>query len=226
MSSGFPALFLKISGVVYLILMGDVLLAATTAPVWLLFFLTPLGQSWLALAIVSPLLAPAVSGAFATFDAFVVDGSTAVVRSFVRGWAASARKALPLGAAGALLGVVVGVDLHVAAGQAWAGLAVPAFAVAAALGLVAIVTGLAVIGARPATGRAEALKLGLLLGVRGGAWSLVSLAALAVFAAMLWQRPALALIAAPAPVLFVVWYDARRAIAPWLGQKGEEVAAI
>lgn len=212
----FPGLFLKVSGIAYLILMGDVLLMATTAPVWLIFFLTPLSQSWLALALVSPLLAPAVAGAFTVFRAYVVDGSTSVIRGFFRGWQASAKKSLVLGLAGAGLAIVIVVDLQAVAGATWSPLTLPGFVMAAVLGLITILTGLALIVARPATGRWAALRAGLLLGVRGGGWSLVSVSALAGFAWMLWDGPALALIAAPAPVLFVVWYDANRALAPLL----------
>lgn len=218
--NGFADLFLKITGVIYLILMGNALLALFTAPVWLLAFLTPLQQSWLAVAIVAPLIAPAVGAAFMTFETFVTDGSTAVVRTFVKGWAALARKALPLGAAGSGLAVVVGVDLYALSGTGLGGVATPVFLVAAVLGLVAITTGLALIAVRRDTGRWEALKLGLVLGVRGGLWSLVSLVVIALFGWMLLQHPALALVLAPAPVLFVVWFNARRALRPCLEQDG------
>jgi len=223
--NGFSGIFLKISGVVYLILMGDVLLAISTAPVWLLLFLTSLRQSWLALAIVAPLLAPAIGAAYVTFDAFVHDGSTAVVRTFVRGWARLARRALPIGVAASALGVVVGVDMYAVAGTSWGVVTVPAFLAAAILGLVAFVTGLAVIARRPDVGRLQALKLGLVFGVRGGLWSLVSLAVIGVFGWMLLQHPALALIAAPAPVLFIVWFNANRALEGWLGQDGNSQSA-
>ena len=208
----FADIFLRISGVCYLILMGDLLLMITTVPVWALVFFTPLDQSWMALALVAPILAPAVSGAFAAFQAYVEDGSTAVVRSFLRGWASQIKKTLVLGAALSGLVVVLVVNLHAAAGTAWGALAAPGYCVTGLLGVVAFFTGLALIGRRPEIPRWQAMKAGLIAGVRGGLWSLVSLAALGVFAAMLWQRAALALIAAPAPVLFVVWYDANRAI--------------
>jgi len=216
--NGFTGMFLKISGVVYLILMGDVLLAAFTAPVWLLLFLTPLSKSWLLLAIVAPLLAPAIGAAFVTFDSFVTDGSTAVVHAFVTGWVRLARRTLPLGAAASVLGVVIGVDLAAVSGSAWAVLTVPVFLTLGVLGLVTVLTALAVMAVRKDVGRVQALRLGLVLGVRGGLWSLVSLAVLALFAWMLFHSPALVLIAAPAPVLFVVWFNARRAVAGWLGQ--------
>jgi len=217
--NGFAGIFLKISGVVYLILMGDVLLAAFTAPVWLLVFLTPLNQSWLLLAIVAPLLVPAIGAAFVTFESFVTNGSTAVVRAFVKGWWRLARRTLPIGAAASALGVVIGVDLVAVSGTRWVALTIPVFAVAGVLGVVTVVTGVAVMAVRPDIGRVQALKLGFVFGIRGGLWSLVSLVALAFFGWMLWHSPTLTLIAAPAPVMFVVWFDARRAVAGWLEQE-------
>jgi len=216
--NGFASIFLKISGIVYLILMGDLLLAIFTAPVWLLLFLTPLSQSWLALALVAPLLAPALAAAFVTFEAFVTDGSTAVVRSFVKGWTSLFRRTIPLGAAASGLGVIIGVDLYAVAGTSWGAVSIPVFAVAAVLGIVTFTTAIAVLAVRPDVKRVPALRLGLVLGVRGGLWSLMSIVVLGLFAWMLLQHPALALIAAPAPVCFVMWFDARRAVASWLQQ--------
>jgi len=223
--NGFPSMFLKISGVVYLVLMGDLLLVAFTAPVWLLVFLTPLSKSWLLLAIVAPLLAPAFGAAFVTFESFVTDGSTAVVRAFVTGWGRLARRTLPIGAAVSALGVVIVVDVIAVSGSGFGAMTVPVFVTAGVLGLVTLFTSVAIIAVRPATGRLEALKLGLVFGVRGGLWSLVSLAAVALFGWMLWHSPTLTLIAAPAPVLFVVWFDARRAVAGWLEQDTPKTVA-
>ncbi|MCL2653594.1 MAG: hypothetical protein FWD63_07400 [Propionibacteriaceae bacterium] len=216
--NSFASIFLKISGVAYLILMTDVLLTAFTAPVWLLVFLTPLNQSWLLLAIVAPLLAPAIGAAFVTFDSFVTDGSTAVVRAFVKGWGRLARRTLPIGAAASALGVVIGVDLAAVSGSSWGALTVPVFVTAGVLGVVTLFTSLAIMAVRADVGRLQAMKLGLVFGIRGGLWSLVSLGVLALFGWMVWHSPTLTLIAAPAPVLFVVWFDARRAVAGWLEQ--------
>jgi len=222
--NGFASVFLRISGVAYLILMGDVLLAAFTAPVWLVAFLTPLDQSWAVLALVAPLLAPAMGAAFVAFEAFVTDGSTAVVHSFVKGWLSLARRTLPIGAAASAAGVVIGVDLYALSGTSWGAAATPVFALAGVLVLVTLITAVAVMAVRPDITRVQALKVGLVFGVRGGLWSLVSLVVLGLFGWMLLQHPALTLITAPAPVLFVVWFNARRAITGWLDQ-GQPSAA-
>ena len=218
-SDGFPDLFLKVSGTAYLILATDACLALACAPVWALVLGTAWSRSWLALALVSPLLWVGIAAAYRVFEAFVRDGEAGVFTGFWRAWVRAWRPAGPLGAGAAALFVVIGVDVWALRGTAYGRLSLPVFVVIAVLAVLGLLTGLAALTCEPGLARLRALALGGFAAVRHPGWSLASLAALAVFAAMVVARPALALLVAPAPVLYVVWYGAVRALTPYVGEE-------
>jgi hypothetical protein len=208
-TSGFPAQFLKISGVVYLILMTDLLCFVTTLPVSAIIVFTQFNQSWLALAIIFPLVPIALGAAFATIEAYV-GGSTAVVSDFLTGWVRSLRRIGPVALAYTWFLVICGVDFFAFGSMSLGAIGLPVLGVFAVIATAALFVASLALLEYPDLGRFAAVKLGLGLGVRHGLWSLASLAMVAVYLVMVVKSPALALLLAPAPVAFFIWFNSRR----------------
>jgi hypothetical protein len=214
-TAGFPAQFLKISGVIYLILMTDVLFFVTTLPVSAIIVFTQFNQSWLALAIVFPLVPIATGAAFHTFNAHVTEGSTAVVKDYLTGWVRSLKRVGPVGVVYTWLLVVCGVDFFAFGSMSLGAIGLPLLGVLAIIATAAMFVASAALMEYPNLGRFAAAKLGLGLGVRHGLWSLASLAMIAIYVVMIFKSPALALLLAPAPVTFFVWFNCRRILEHW-----------
>jgi hypothetical protein len=209
----FPHAFLTVSTTLYLILAVSVLTTSATLPVWALALLTDVTVTWFPLALSLPLTAPALFAACATFRGHA-EGEFAVIRPWARAWVRGVRRAGPFGLGLAALLVVLAADVLVVAGKAVAALALPGLAVVAAVGLVTFVTAVAAAEEFPDLTRFVTLKAALACSVRSLGWSLVTLVVLAVYGALLLGVPGWALGIATAPVLYVTWANARRALAP------------
>jgi uncharacterized membrane protein YesL len=195
--------------VVYLGLMTNLLLVVAGLPLVIGLLVGDPGRSWPVLALVAPVCAPGLCAAFAVLAEFTAEGSAEVVRTFVRAWRATFRRAVALGAVTSAGLVVLGVDLRAAWGRPVGALAVPILVVGMVLLVAAALPAAALIADTPSVRLRDALRAGLYLAVRRWYLTLLSLAVLALFEALLASRPAIALGLAATPLLYVVWANSR-----------------
>jgi uncharacterized membrane protein YesL len=201
----------------YLALATNLLLALGCLPLVAGALTTDVTRSWPLLALVAPLCAPALCAAFAVLSAYTTDRSTTVFATFARAWRATARRAIPLGAAVTAALVIFGVDARAAWGRPVGAVAIPVLATAGVLVVATALLALVVIAERPAVRLRDALRASLYLAVRYWPLTLVSLAVLALLQTLFAARPAVALGLAAAPLLYVVWANSRFALRSALG---------
>ena len=206
-------------GTLYTGLMTNLLLVVATAPLVVMLATTDPAVSWPALAVLSPLLAPAVAAAFSVFGAFTSERSVTVVRTFWRSWWRHLRRSLAVGAGLAAVVTVAGLNtrffLHHAASPPGAAV-IPAQVVLAGVALVTGVVCLGLLAERPGAPLGRTLRTCLALGVRRWYVMIPAAGALGVLSSLLVERPAIALGVAAAPVLFIVWGACRFALHPVL----------
>jgi hypothetical protein len=213
MKKGFPAAFLAVSGVVYLILATSLLSTVFTLPLAVVAFATDLTRTWVLSIALTPLAAAAVYASFAAFRAHA-GGETSVVRPWLRAWAAAWRRAGWWAALTAVALLVLVSDVLFAVGKSFGLALVLVAAVAGVVGLLTWLNGLAALEEFPRLKPLAAAKASLYCSVRGAGWSLITLAAAGLYLYFLAVRPVLALLAATGPVLYLIWANSRRSLAP------------
>lgn len=204
-----PETFGLIFGTVYAGLMTNALLVVFCLPVVVVLLATDPARSWPLLALVAPICAPGVCGAFAVLSAYGKHRDVAVTRTFLRVWRASARRALATGALASALLVVLGVDAHAAWGRPIGALVLPLLVTAMVLVPAVTTLMLVVLAERPRARLRGTAPVCLYLALRRWPLTLLSLLVLALFEAFLAGHPALALGLAAAPLLYVVWANSR-----------------
>jgi uncharacterized membrane protein YesL len=209
--------FQGVFDLVYLGLLTNLLLVVGCLPLVAGLIVTDPARSWPLLALVSPVCAPALCAAFGVFAEYSERRSTTVLRTFVRVWRASARRAMTLGALAAAALVVLGVDTRAAWGHSAGAAAIPVLVMAMVLAAATALLGLVVLAERPTVRLRDALRACLYLAVRRWYLTAVSLAVLGVLDALLTARPAVALGLAASPLLYVVWANGRYSLRPALG---------
>lgn len=211
-----------ILGVVYLGLMGNLLVLVAAAPLVVLLITTDPALSWPLLALAAPLAAPALTGAFTAFREFG-HGEPQVVRSFLRGWKATWRKGMLIGAAAAASVVVLLVDVRAVSALPASVVVVPVLAlltvIAVATGLVSLVA----LAEAPQARMRDILKAALYLSVRRWYLTALSFAALGVQLALFTTMPAIAIGLTCAPALYIAWANSRYTLRPVL--ENEEARA-
>ena len=204
-----------ILGVVYLGLMGNLLVLVAAAPVVVLLITTDPALSWPLLALAAPLAAPALTGAFTAFREFG-HGEPQVVRSFLRGWKATWRKGMLIGAAAAASVVVLLVDVRAVSALPASVVVVPVLAlltvIAVATGLVSLVA----LAEAPQARMRDILKAALYLSVRRWYLTALSFAVLGVQLALFTTMPAIAIGLTCAPALYIAWANSRYTLRPVL----------
>jgi len=207
----------QVFGTAYVALMTNFLLVIACLPFVIGLIATDPMKSWPILALVAPLCAPALCAAFVVFAAFSVDGTTAVVRTFVVAWRSVARRALTIGAAvtGAL--VVLGVDMRAVWESRLGAVAIPVLAILAVLVFATGMLALVAVAELPVARIRDLLRAALYLGVRRWYLTVFSLLVLGLLTALVAARPALGLGLGAAPLLYVVWANSRYALLPVLG---------
>jgi len=209
---GFSGAFLSVSGMFYVMLMTNFLLALTGAPVWILTLLVDLRSSWLWVAVTAILLAPGLAGAYSVFKSYSLDASLTAIRTFFSGWWGSCKRVLPVGFFFQGLFFIVGVDFYVMTLWGYGSLALPVTIVLFALaGVTAMISWVGLLD-RPDLTRRAVLKASLYLGVRKPGWSLLSLFVLGLVASIIWVKPAIGLGLLLGPALYVVWGNSRRTL--------------
>jgi len=213
---GFPSAFWAVSGLVFVGLATNLLVAVVAAPFWALALAGDLRATWPWAAIAALLLGPAVMGANAVFTAYTRDGDTGAVRAFWRGWRGTLRRVMPAWLALWVFLIVVGTDLYAMRAWGLGSLALPVCGVLIALALVTALTAGVGLAERPDLARFVVVKAAVYLSVRRPGWSLVSAAVLAVVARVVWVSPLLGLGVLTAPALYVIWGNARRVLARFI----------
>jgi len=206
----------QVFGTVYVALMTNLMLVLACLPLVVGLVVTDPVRSWPLLALVAPLCAPAGCAAFAVFGAFSAEGTTAVVRTFVRAWRSVARRALAVGALVSGAVVVLGVDARAAWQSRLGAVAIPVIAVLVVLILATGMLALVAVVERPRARVRDLLRAALYLAVRRWYLTAASLLVLGLLATLVAARPALGLGLAAAPLLYVVWANSRYALLPIL----------
>ncbi|BCJ45900.1 hypothetical protein GCM10010168_56800 [Actinoplanes ianthinogenes] len=181
----------------YLALMTNVLLAVAVLPV----FLSP----WLL-----GFAAPGLCAAFAVFGAY----PGPVVRTFVRAWLRSCRRALPLGALATAVVVVLGVDIRAAWEHPAGAVVIPVLVVLIGLVVATAVLALVAIAGRPDARLRDVLRAGVFGGVRRWYLTVPSLGVLVLWEALYVAAPVPAVSLAASPLLYVVWANSRWTLSP------------
>lgn len=210
-------MFAAIFDMVYVGLMTNILLAVGGLPLVVGLLTTDPARSWPALALVTPLCAPALCAAFAVLSSYSGTRSTTVVRTYTRAWRASWRRATQLGAGATAALVVFGVDIRAAWGHTVGAVAIPVLVVLMVLVAATALLTLVVIAEQPRVRLRTALRACLYLAVRRCYLTALSLVVLALLYAFFATRPALALGLAAAPLLYVVWANSRFTLQATLG---------
>ena len=202
-------------GLVYLLLVTNVLLAASAAPLVALALTTDPARSWPLLAVAAAAAAPGGAAAFRAFGEHSAGGA-APVRAFARGYRDSWRHALAVGAIVAGTLTVLLVDVRALAASPAGVLVVPLLVVLSVLALGLGAVALVVVAEAPRARLRDVLRASAYLAVRRWYLTSASLVACGVQAALFAQAPALGLGLTAAPVLYVVWANSRYTLRPVL----------
>ena len=201
----------------YVGLMTNIVLTLGSLPLVVVLTTTDPGRSWPLLALVSPLCAPGLCGAFAVLSAYTSLRSTTVVRTFARAWRASWRRATQLGALATAVLVVFGVDVRAATGHAVGAIVIPVLVVLMVLVIATALLMMVVIAERPDVQLRTAIRACLYFAVRRWYLTAASLTVLALLTTFFAAKPALAAGLAATPLLYVVWANSRFTIRDVLG---------
>lgn len=202
-------------GLVYLMLVVNLLLVAACVPLVALAVTTDPARSWPLLAAAAAVAAPGAAAAFRAFGEHS-RGGDGPARAFARGYRDCWRHALAVGAltAGAL--TVLLVDVRALASAAVGVLVIPLLAVLCPLVLGLGIVSLAVVAEAPQARLRDVLRASAYLAVRRWYLTATSLVAGGVQVALFTQAPALALGLTAAPVLYVAWANSRYTLRPVL----------
>lgn len=201
--------------VVYLGVATNAMLALACLPLLVLAIGTNPAESWPYLAAAAALAAPGVSAAFTVFHEHGRSGA-GPVRAFLRGYRATWRKALGIGAATAALLVVLLVDVRALAASALGVVVVPVLLMLSVLALAAGMLALVAIAEVPVARLRDVLRAALLLGVRRWYLTIVSLLIAAVQIALFANLPAIAVGVTAAAALYPIWANCRYTLRPVL----------
>lgn len=204
-----------ILGVVYLALMTNFLVLVTASPLVILLITTDPMLSWPLLAVAVPVAAPAFTGAFAAFREFG-RGEQQVVRAFFRGWMATWRKAMLIGAAAAACLVVLLVDVRAVAASPASVVVVPVLALLTVVAIATALVSLVALVEAPKARLRDILKAALYLSVRRWYLTALSFVVLGVQFALFTTMPAIAIGLTCAAALYVVWANCRYTLRPVL----------
>lgn len=200
-----PETYEMVFGTVYTGLMSNVLLAVACLPLVMLVAATDLTATWPLAVLAAPLAGPALAAVFAVFAAFGVDGSTAVVRTFVLAWRRHLRRGLAIGALAAGAVVVAAVDVAFFWGRTAGAVAIPVLVTLAAGAVLTAVLALAAVPEMTGARLRDVLLAAVVLGTRRWYLSTGALLVLGLLVSVVVVRPAMGLGFAAAPLLYAVW---------------------
>ncbi|MCP2638218.1 ferredoxin-NADPH reductase [Microbacterium sp. HD4P20] len=207
-------------GMLYLGLITNLLLLLTSLPLVVLLATTDPARSWPLLAVAAPLAAPGLAAAFRAFrehaDAGRGEGGLGPVRAFGAGLRDTWRGALLIGAGVTVFVVVLLVDVRMLSATPAAVFTVPLLAVLAVLALAVGLLALVAIAEVPTARLRDVLRASAYLGLRRWYLTAISLAALAVQAAVFAAAPAIGLGLTASAVLYLAWTNTRYTLRPVL----------
>ncbi|TRY17890.1 DUF624 domain-containing protein [Tessaracoccus rhinocerotis] len=209
-------LFLKVSGVIYLALMTNFLMVATSLPLVVLLLATDPTGTWPFVAVAAVAAAPSLPATFSTFARYSDAGDVAVVRNYFRAWRRHAVRAWQIGALTVALCTVLAVDIAWAFGHEVGAVAIPVFATLIALVAGVALGGLVAVTERPELRLAALARAATFLMAKRWYLTLMSLAAFVVLLAITAERPAIGLGVVAAPLLYLVWANTRFTLRPIL----------
>ncbi|MFT4157299.1 MAG: DUF624 domain-containing protein [Microbacterium sp.] len=204
-----------ILGVVYLGLMTNVLVLVAASPLVVLAMTTDPALSWPLLAAAAPVATPALTAAFATFRAFG-RGEAQVVRAFLRGWVATWRKGMVIGAAASASVVVLLVDVRAVSQLSASVVIVPVLALLTVIAVATTLVAVVALAEAPQARVRDLLKAALYLSVRRWYLTALSFAVLGAQLALFTTMPAIAIGLTCAPALYVAWANSRYTLRPVL----------
>jgi uncharacterized membrane protein YesL len=209
-----PETYEMVFGTVYTGLMTNLLLAVACLPLLVLVAATDLASTWPLAALAAPLLGPALAAAFAVFAAFGTDGSTAVVRTFVRAWRRHVRRGLEIGALATGAVVVAAVDVAFFWGRTAGAVAIPVLVALAAGTVMTAVLALVAVPEMPGARLRDVLLAAVVLGARRWYLSAGGLLVLGLLGSVVAARPVVGLGFAAAPLLYAAWGACRFILHP------------
>lgn len=220
-----PDTYATVFSAAYLGMVTNVLLVVGSLPLVIVLLTTDTAMSWPIVAVLAPLAAPALAAAFAVFAAYSVDPTTGVIRTFVRSWRATFRRATTLGAIVVAALIVLGVDARAAWGRPVGIWALPALTVLVVLVVATGTLGLVLVAELPDGRLRDVLRAASFLAVRRWYLTLASLLVAALLLTLFTAKPALAMGFAAAPLLYVVWANSRYTLRRVLPVRGAAAAA-
>lgn len=202
-------------GMLYLGLITNLLLLVSSLPLVVLLATTDPARSWPLLAVAAPLAAPGLAAAFRAFREHG-DGGRGPIRAFGAGLRDTWRRALLIGAGVTAFVVVLLVDVRMLSATPAAVFTVPLLAVLAVLAVAVGLIALVAIAEVPTAPLRDVLRASGYLGLRRWYLTAVSLAALAVQAAVFAAAPAIGLGLTASAALYLAWTNSRYTLRPVL----------
>ncbi|WP_203580714.1 ferredoxin-NADPH reductase [Microbacterium hibisci] len=211
-------------GMIYLALITNLLLVVACLPVVALLVTTDPAYSWPLLALAAPLAAPGVTAAFRAFREHGA-GGLGPVRAFAAGLRDTWRRALVVGAAVAGVVVILLVDVRMLSNTPAAVVTVPLLGVLALLAIAVGLVALVAIAEVPTARLRDVLRAAAYLSLRRWYLTALSLAVLAVQAAVFAAAPALGLGLTASAALYFAWTNSRYTLRPVLDLDEDPAAA-
>jgi len=212
-------LYDKVFGVIYLGMLANLMVAIACSPLLVVTFTTNAGRTWPLLAVLAPLCAPALVGAFAMFAHFSDEGPAGLVRTFMRAWRRSMRHALAVGTAATFGIAVFSVDIAAAGRSHALAIVIPLLLMLDVLvGATALLT-LVALSERPTTRLRDLVRPVVYLAVRRWYLTALSLLVMVLLGGFAATRPVIGLGLAAAPMLYVVWANSRFTLQPIMRSK-------
>lgn len=208
--------FLRISGVLYVGLATNVLVALGAAPALLIGFVLGPDQAVLPFALALVVLAPTLMAAFQVFRLYSDEGSVSVIANVLAALRRHAGPSLLIGTVLVLILGVLAVDIAWAWNSPRGALVVPLLAVGV---VAAIAVGMTLLVARldlPDTPLRTLARASVYLVVRSWHLTVLSLVGLVALVSIVAINPAMGLGFATAPLLYLVWANTRYTLAPIL----------
>jgi len=206
----------RVFDTVYLGMLGNVLVAIATLPFVGVLFATELSRSWPFLAVLAPSLGPALVGLFAMFTHHAEGSPGGNIQAFMRAWRSSFRRAVPAAALATAAITVLSVDAAAAGRSHRMAIVVPLLLMLDVLVVAVALVVLVGLAERPSTRIRDLARPAIYLVVRRWYLSALSLVAVAVLMGVVTTRPTIGLGFLAAPMLYIVWANARFTLQPVL----------
>jgi uncharacterized membrane protein YesL len=206
----------RVFDTVYLGMLGNVLVAIAALPFVGVLFATQPTRSWPLLVLLAPSLGPALVALFSMFTHHAEGSPGGNIRAFVRAWRTSFRRAVPAAAVATAAIAVLSVDAAAAGRSHRMAIVVPLLLMLDVLVVAVALVVLVGLAERPSARIRDLARPAIYLVVRRWYLSALSLVAVAVLMGVVTTRPTIGLGFLAAPMLYIVWANARFTLQPVL----------